>query len=279
MAILATFSNHPAKCFSQGQEHFPTSLCSSDIGKPQLPTSINEVNPSSPAVTPLSSNVMSVNPIPAAPVITVTRVDPVPSTSAITNKRLFNTINLDSDSETGTECDHFAPSSTLIGSTGLTGSKTTVFSSSVKKVSELHRSSTAHSSSPISKVSHGSKPLSIISKCPTSQLEKSLAAGLSRNVKVNTMKDLGHTLVAVKDSLLVSPEELTCKLHCEATSIVMRDTYLLMKKWLHIVMLIHQDISYAESLMGMLDTGLDNDGMETDTLHAYYDEISKNCDV
>ena len=59
----------------------------------------------------------------------------------------------------------------------------------------------------------------------------------------------------------------------------MRDTHLLMKKWLHIVMLICQDISYAELLMGMLDAGLDNDSMETDALHAYYDEISKDCDA
>ena len=85
------------------------------------------MNPSFTAVTPLLSNAMSVNPIPATP--------------AITNKRPFNTINLNSDSETGTEGDHFAPSSTLIRSTGLTGSKTTVFSSSEKKVSELHRPS------------------------------------------------------------------------------------------------------------------------------------------
>ena len=187
-------------------------------------------------------NVMGVDPVPAAPAVTAMSVNPIPSTPAITNKRLFNTINLNSDSETRTEGDHFAPSSTLIGFTGLTGLKTAVFISSAKKVSELHRSSTAYLSSPISKVSHGSKPLSIISKCPTSQLEKSLAAGLSRNVKVNTMKDLGHTLVAVKDSLLISPEELTSKLCHEATLIVMRDTYHSMKKWLHIVMLIHQDI-------------------------------------
>ena len=93
------------------------------------------------------------------------------------------------------------------------------------------------------------------------------------------MKDLGHTLVAVKDSLLISPEELTSKLRHEATLIVMRDTYHSMKKWLHIVMLIHQDISYAESLVGMLDAGLDNDGMETNALHAYYDKISKDSDV
>ena len=102
------------------------------------------------------------------------------------------------------------------------------------------------------------KPSSLISKLPTSQSEQSLAAGLSRNVKLITMKDLGHALVAVKDSLLISPEESTSKLHHEATLIVMRDTYLSMKKWLHIVMLMHQDISYVESLMGMLDTGLNN---------------------
>ena len=48
----------------------------------------------------------------------------------------------------------------------------------------------------------------------------------------------------------------------------MRDMYLSMKKQLHIATLIHQDISYAESLMGMLDAGLDNDGMETYALHT-----------
>ena len=93
------------------------------------------------------------------------------------------------------------------------------------------------------------------------------------------MIDLGHALVAVKDSLLISPEELTNKLCHEATLIVMRDTYFSMKKQLHIAMLIHQDISYAKSLMGMLDAGLDNYGVETDALHAYYNEISKDCDV
>ena len=59
----------------------------------------------------------------------------------------------------------------------------------------------------------------------------------------------------------------------------MRDTYLSMKKQLHIVMLICQDISYVELLMGMLNAGLDNDGMETDALHAYYNEISKDSEV
>ena len=45
------------------------------------------------------------------------------------------------------------------------------------------------------------------------------------------------------------------------------------------VMLIHQDISYVELLMGILNAGLDNDGMEINALHAYYDEISKDSDV
>ena len=147
------FQTIQPNALAKGKNTFQPSLSSSNIGKPQPPTSINEANPFSPAVTPLSSNAMS--------------VDPIPSTPAITNKRLFNTINLDSDSETRTEGDHFAPSSTLIGSTGLTGSKTTIFSSLAKKVSELHRSSTAHLSSPISEVSHGLKLSSIISKHPT----------------------------------------------------------------------------------------------------------------
>ena len=29
----------------------------------------------------------------------------------------------------------------------------------------------------------------------------------------------------------------------------------------------------------MLNAGLDNDGMETDALHAYYNKISKDSDV
>lgn len=63
------------------------------------------------------------------------------------------------------------------------------------------------------------------------------------------------------------------------TIIVIRDTYLSMKKWLHIAMLIYQDIGYAYLLMGMLNAGLENDGMEMDILHAHYDKISKDCDV
>ena len=119
---------------AKGKNTFQPFLSSSDIGKSQPPMSINEVNPFSLAVTSLLSNVMSVNPIPAAPAITAMNINTIPSTPAITNKRPF--INLNSDSETGTEGDRFAPSSTLIGSTGLTGSKTTVFSSSAKKVSD-----------------------------------------------------------------------------------------------------------------------------------------------
>ena len=103
---------------AKGKNTFQPSLSSSDIGQSQPPMSINDANPASPAVTPPSSNVMSVDPILAAPAITAMNIDPIPSTPAITNKRPF--INLDSDSETRTEGDRFAPSSTLIGSTGLT---------------------------------------------------------------------------------------------------------------------------------------------------------------
>ena len=42
-------------------------------------------------------------------------------------------------------------------------------------------------------------------------------------------------------------------------------------------MLIRQDISYAELLMGMLDAGLNNEGVETNALHVYYDEITMDC--
>ena len=157
---------------AKGTNALQPSLSSSDIGKPQPSTSINEVNPSPTAVTPLSSNVMSVNPIPATPTIT----------------------------NTSTQTVRLGPK--VIGSTGLTGLKTTMFKSSVKKVSELHRSSTAYSPSPISEVSCDLKPLSLISKLPTCQSKNLLAAGLSRNVKLNMMKDLGHAFVAVKDSLL-----------------------------------------------------------------------------
>ena len=92
------------------------------------------------------------------------------------------------------------------------------------------------------------------------------------------MKDLGNALVAMKDSLLISPEDPTSKLRRETTSFVMKDTYLTMKKRLHVAMLIRRDLSYSESLLGMLEASMDNDGMETNALHAYYDEITKDCD-
>ena len=216
-------------------------------------TLINEVTLPTTAVTSLSPT--STNP-PHLPYPT-------------TEKRPF--ISLDSDSETGTR-NHCAPSSTLVGSAGFSQSKTTA-SASMRKAPKTLASSTAHSSSD---ASHGSKLSSIVSKYHASHSETSSTIGLSKSIKMNTMKDLGNALVAMKDSLLISPEEATSKLHCEATSIIMKDMYLSMQKRLHVAMLIRKDISYAESLMGMLEASLDNDGMETNALHAFYDEITKD---
>ena len=170
---------------AKGMNTFQPSLDTSNVA------TINQADPSYAVLTPLSSNAMI--------------IDPILATPAITNRRPFNSISLNSDNETGTEGDHFVLSPMLIRSSGHTGSKTTVFSSSAKKVSQTYRSSTPHSSSPISGVFHSLKPSSLISKLPTSQSKKLLTAGLLKNVKLNMIKDLSHALVVVKDSLLVSP--------------------------------------------------------------------------
>ena len=45
---------------------------------------------------------------------------------------------------------------------------------------------------------------------------------------------------------------------------------------MHVAMLIQHDISYAESLMGMMEADSDNVDGETCALHAYYDELTKD---
>ena len=37
--------------------------------------------------------------------------------------------------------------------------------------------------------------------------------------------------------------------------------------------------SYAESMMGMIDASIKNNGKETHTLYQYYDGITKDMDV
>ena len=45
---------------------------------------------------------------------------------------------------------------------------------------------------------------------------------------------------------------------------------------MHVAMLIQQNISYAESLMGMMEADFDNGDGETCALHAYYDKLTKD---
>ena len=45
---------------------------------------------------------------------------------------------------------------------------------------------------------------------------------------------------------------------------------------MHVAMLIQHDISYAESLMGMMEADSDNGDGETCALHAYYNELMKD---
>ena len=56
----------------------------------------------------------------------------------------------------------------------------------------------------------------------------------------------------------------------------MKDSYLSFKKQMHVAMLIWQDISYAESLMGMIEADFDNCGGETLAQHGYHNELTKD---
>ena len=103
-----------------------------------------------------------------------------------------------------------------------------------------------------------------------------MSFSITKNVKAQTVKDLGNVLAAMKDSLLITPEELSSKLHCKATAIGMKDSFLSFKKWMHLAMLIRWHISYAELLMGMIEADFDNCDGETLVLHAYYNELTKD---
>ena len=146
-------------------------------------------------------------------------------------KRPFNHISLNSDSDPD---DNGALASTLIGSSS-PKSKDIAISLVPRKAHKTSISSTVHSSSAVSHNSTGAKQ----SPSYTLLSGQSLTSfSLTKNVKAQTVKDLGNALATMKVSLLVTPEELSSKLRCEATAIVMKDSYLSFKKQMHVAMLI-----------------------------------------
>ena len=116
-------------------------------------------------------------------------------------------------------------SSTLIG-TGSLQSKVMKISLVPKKAFKTSVSSTVHSSSAVSHNSSGAKQ----SPSYTLPSGQSSSFNFTKNVKAQTVKDLGNAIVAMKDSLIVTPEESSSKLRHEATAIVMKDKYLSLKK-------------------------------------------------
>lgn len=164
-----------------------------------------------------------------------------------------------SDSEPGTKANHRAPSSTMIGSGSAGSPKLKAQAILPRKASKTNVSSTAHSSSAASAASGCTKPSSsILSKSNASHSEQS-----SGSAKAQTMKDLGSYVNVIKDSLLVTPKDPASKLCREAVAYVMKDKRLSMKKCYHVATLIRKDLSFAETLMDMLDANLDDNGMET----------------
>ena len=139
-----------------------------------------------------------------------------------TEKRPLNSINLDSDSD---HDDHGMLLSTLIG-TGSLQLKVTKISSVPRKVFKTSASSTVHSSSAISCNSSSAKQFPSYTS-PSGQL---LSFNFTKNVKAQTVKDLGNAIITMKDSLLITPEESSSKLSCEATAIVMKDKYVSFNK-------------------------------------------------
>ena len=132
--------------------------------------------------------------------------------AATAKKRPLNSISLDSDSDPD---DHGMLSSTLIG-TGSLQLKVMKISLVLKKVFKMSTSSTVHSSSAISHNSSGAKQ----SPSYTSLSGQSSSFNFTKNVNTQTVKDMGNTIITMKDSLLITPKESSSKLHYEATAIV-----------------------------------------------------------
>ena len=147
-------------------------------------------------------------------------IDSIPVTPAAAEKRPLDVVNLDSDSEPSIH--NHPPSSMMVGS----GSKTTLVGSS-QKACKTSISSTAHLSSGISGTFGLVKLSSAISKSFVLQSGQSSSSfTLLKNVKAQTVKDLGNAIATMKDSLSVTPEDPCSKLHHEAMAIVMWNLHL-----------------------------------------------------
>ena len=166
--------------------------------------------------TPLSMGV-------ALPLSNPMNIDSSSALLTTAEKRPFNHISLNSDSDPD---DNGALESTLIGS-GSPKLKDIAISLVPRKAHKTSISSTVHSSSAISCNSTGAKQ-SPSYTLPSGQSLMSFS--LTKNVKTQTVKDLGNALTTMKDSLLVTPEESSSRLHHKATALVMKDSYLSFKK-------------------------------------------------
>lgn len=99
---------------------------------------------------------------------------------------------------------------------------------------------------------------------------------MSRNVKTQTIKGLGDALQSMKDSLNAAPEDPVSRLRREATAFVMKDARLSYAKRMHIAVLIQDDIKFAETLQGMIEADVDNDGVATGAVVRYYTYLTKD---
>lgn len=217
---------------------------------------------------------------------TPTTAGPMSTSSSLTNdsaaalrttseKRSSDVMSIDSnsDSDPTSLYGNVAPSTTMVGSAGTPKSKDVALAPP-NKAPKRSASSTARSSSAASGVSGSTKPpsSSIVSKSEQS----SSSVGLSRNMKAQTFKDLGNALSAMKDSLMTVPEDPVSRLRRESTAFVMKDTRISYESRMHIAVLIQDDIKFAESLMGMVEADVDNDGAETGAVVMYYKHLTKH---
>lgn len=214
-----------------------------------------------------------------APVLpTSTPIDPSPTNDTASagpparlDKRPSDLISLDDSSNSSGADDPAAPSTTMVGSAVSPKLKAAVLGPPPSKALKTTTSSTARTSSA---ASGSTRPPS--SAAVSQSFQSSGSGAMSRNVKTQTIKGLGDALQSMKDSLNAAPEDPVSRLRREATAFVMKDARLSYAKRMHIAVLIQDDIKFAETLQGMIEADVDNDGVATGAVVRYYTYLTKD---
>ena len=85
-------------------------------------------------------------------------------------------------------------------------------------------------------------------------------------------------MAGLLDSLHIAPEDSTAKSHCEMTSFVHKDDYLLPTQKMHIIILFVQNVAYADCLWGFVGelanpNDLNTSAEQLNGIHSYYSTL------